>query len=71
MRSAPGIGADLVGERSRRRRGRVRVARHGAREHVERGRAVAHRARHHMARDEAGPRLAVVGTERDATRAWA
>ena len=61
-----GCGADLVEERPARRRGRVRVAGHRARERVEHRRAVAHRAGDHVADHESGPRLAVVGPERDA-----
>ena len=61
-----GVGTDLVEERPARRRGRVRIARHRAREHVEHRRAVAHGAGDHVAGHESGPRLAVVGPERDA-----
>ncbi len=62
----PGIGADLVGERARWRRGGVGVAGHGAGDGVERGRAVAHRAGHDVTCHQPGPRFAVVRTERHA-----
>ena len=61
-----GIGAHLVGEGARRRRGGVGVARHGAGDGIERGRAVAHRAGHDVTGHQPGPRLAGVRTERHA-----
>ena len=71
MRSAPGFGTHLGGERPRRRRGGVRIARPETRDGVEHGGAVAHRAGHDVPDDEPGPRLAVVGTERHPARASA
>ena len=68
---ASGVAADLLEERTRRRRRGVGVAGHRAGEHVEHRRAVAHGVRQRVADDEPTPRLADVGPDRDATHATA